>query len=327
MKNNKKMSKGITLIALVVTIIVLLLLAGISIQMLTGNNGILNRADDAITNTTHKSLYEAIQLEYIAFYTEKQTGKTTKEFIEYFLEKNIIESEYQEGTEKYQIKEENLIGTAKYGKGNAKIDGLVDVYMLEKQTTSTGKIKNTKIASTKPIKIAETSSNNDIYEVVYYGTSGESSKVEIGSITLPITDNAKEVLAYYNADENYNPETWGDNCEINPEKLTFIGLDEGDTGYYRYTDGKIYKITTYWNDEKNRPIATIAEQANLDSEITTINGKKQIQTHFGTFTEDNERFYYDEENNKYKIYNSFDCHYYYYDDVGKFLFVEETFIE
>lgn len=47
MKNNTKTSRGITLIALVVTIIVLLILAGISIQMLTGNNGILQRAGDA----------------------------------------------------------------------------------------------------------------------------------------------------------------------------------------------------------------------------------------------------------------------------------------
>ena len=36
-----KRDKGITLIALVVTIIVLLILAGISISMLTGQNGIL----------------------------------------------------------------------------------------------------------------------------------------------------------------------------------------------------------------------------------------------------------------------------------------------
>ena len=43
MKNNK----GITLIALVVTIIVLLILAGVSIAMLTGQNGILNRASQA----------------------------------------------------------------------------------------------------------------------------------------------------------------------------------------------------------------------------------------------------------------------------------------
>lgn len=43
MKNNK----GITLIALVVTIIVLLILAGVSIAMLTGQNGILNRGQEA----------------------------------------------------------------------------------------------------------------------------------------------------------------------------------------------------------------------------------------------------------------------------------------
>ena len=43
----KKGTRGITLIALVVTIIVLLILAGISIQMLTGENGILKRAKQA----------------------------------------------------------------------------------------------------------------------------------------------------------------------------------------------------------------------------------------------------------------------------------------
>ena len=47
MKNNK----GITLIALVVTIIVLLILAGVSIAMLTGENGILGKASgSAIAN-------------------------------------------------------------------------------------------------------------------------------------------------------------------------------------------------------------------------------------------------------------------------------------
>ena len=43
--------RGITLIALVVSIIVLLILAGISISMLTGENGILNRAQEAKENT------------------------------------------------------------------------------------------------------------------------------------------------------------------------------------------------------------------------------------------------------------------------------------
>ena len=51
MKKFRK-DKGITLIALVVTIIVLLILAGISISMLTGQNGILNRAKEAKEQTT-----------------------------------------------------------------------------------------------------------------------------------------------------------------------------------------------------------------------------------------------------------------------------------
>ena len=40
----KKKDGGITLIALVVTIVVLLILAGVSIAMLTGDNGIITRA-------------------------------------------------------------------------------------------------------------------------------------------------------------------------------------------------------------------------------------------------------------------------------------------
>ena len=47
LKQKFKKNQGITLIALVVTIIVLLILAGISIAMLTGQNGILNRATEA----------------------------------------------------------------------------------------------------------------------------------------------------------------------------------------------------------------------------------------------------------------------------------------
>ena len=46
-KEIKKSSKGITLIALVITIIVLLILAGVSIAMLTGDNGILTQASEA----------------------------------------------------------------------------------------------------------------------------------------------------------------------------------------------------------------------------------------------------------------------------------------
>ncbi len=45
MKKQKTDMNGITLIALIITIIILLILAGISIVTLTGNNGILNKAN------------------------------------------------------------------------------------------------------------------------------------------------------------------------------------------------------------------------------------------------------------------------------------------
>ena len=46
-KKSKTKQKGITLIALVVTIVVLLILAGVSISLVLGNNGLISKAKDA----------------------------------------------------------------------------------------------------------------------------------------------------------------------------------------------------------------------------------------------------------------------------------------
>ena len=61
-ENNKNKAAGITLIALVVTIIVLLILAGISVQMLTGENGVLQKAGEAKENTEQSQIEEQIRL-------------------------------------------------------------------------------------------------------------------------------------------------------------------------------------------------------------------------------------------------------------------------
>ena len=64
--------KGITLIALVITIIVLLILAGVSISMLTGDNGILTQAQRAKELTEATSEEEYIQLLIIGYNMDKQ---------------------------------------------------------------------------------------------------------------------------------------------------------------------------------------------------------------------------------------------------------------
>ena len=53
MKTKEKNMKGITLIALVITIIVLIILAGISISMIVGDNGIITQAQRAAKETAN----------------------------------------------------------------------------------------------------------------------------------------------------------------------------------------------------------------------------------------------------------------------------------
>ena len=69
-KEKQKNIKGITLIALVITIIVLLILAGVSIAMLTGDNGILTQARNAKEKTEKASELEGIQLAVIGSETK-----------------------------------------------------------------------------------------------------------------------------------------------------------------------------------------------------------------------------------------------------------------
>ena len=71
-------NKGITLIALVITIIVLLILAGISIAMLTGENGILTKADNAKEGTKRAEVIENAKLDILEYEIENE-GKITDE--------------------------------------------------------------------------------------------------------------------------------------------------------------------------------------------------------------------------------------------------------
>ena len=70
-----KTSNGVTLIALVITIIVLLILAGVVIATLTGDNGILTKARTAQTTTNEKDEEEQIKIGYSEYLIADQTGK------------------------------------------------------------------------------------------------------------------------------------------------------------------------------------------------------------------------------------------------------------
>ncbi len=81
------MSSGITLIALVVTIIILLILAGISIQMLTGDNGILTRAGEAKESTEKSQILEEVRLDIAGAQIQKNGKSLDKSELKEILKK------------------------------------------------------------------------------------------------------------------------------------------------------------------------------------------------------------------------------------------------
>ncbi|MFR8104581.1 MAG: type II secretion system protein [Clostridia bacterium] len=93
MKTGKE--QAITLIALVVTIIVLLILAGVSLFFLTGENGIITKAKLATQKNEIAQIKEQIMLEITQLNLEKKTDNPTSsvsldEILEDLVEKKIV---------------------------------------------------------------------------------------------------------------------------------------------------------------------------------------------------------------------------------------------
>ena len=89
-----KSEKGITLIALVVTIVVLLILAAVSISMLGGENGIITKAIEAKDETTIGEEKEKVQLAVTAAKTKNNWGEILESYLRTELDTNIGSEEY-----------------------------------------------------------------------------------------------------------------------------------------------------------------------------------------------------------------------------------------
>lgn len=75
-----KKENGITLVALVVTIVVLLILAGVSISLVLGQNGLINNAKDAKNATANATNEENYLLnKYIPEFINNAVNGTTTE--------------------------------------------------------------------------------------------------------------------------------------------------------------------------------------------------------------------------------------------------------
>ena len=116
MLNNKK---GITLIALVVTVVVLIILAGVSINAVLGDNGIIKKANQAASVTKEAEVKEAINRTILEFYLTNDY-----ETLEDFLKAKVTEGKIDSVTK-------NADGTLTVKKGNYSVT-------VENKTNSSG---------------------------------------------------------------------------------------------------------------------------------------------------------------------------------------------
>ena len=123
-----KKERGITLVALVVTIVVLLILAGVSISMVLGNNGIVTKAketqtaqDKAYAEDVIESGLKAVQIEVLS--NTLPTGKTAN--VAYVVEKIADPA--------FKVKADST-DTITYTKGTSTYDIKVDMtkYIVDK---------------------------------------------------------------------------------------------------------------------------------------------------------------------------------------------------
>ncbi len=110
-----KKNKGITLIALVITIIVLLILAGVSIAMLLGENGILNQAQKAKVETRGATVEEECNLwkmnQKMDAEATEGTAQTLQKLLDSLEKRNLITAEERatiETTKKITIGERTI---------------------------------------------------------------------------------------------------------------------------------------------------------------------------------------------------------------------------
>lgn len=168
-KNLKDRGNGITLIALVITIIVLLILAGVTIVSLTGDNGLLQKATTAKQKNEEGTAKEKVQLAWTSAYAEyleerSKNADTNKE--KYINAENL--TKYLDGTKEQitNVTKENDSFIVDYvNQDKSSFSFLID---------SDGKIGS--IGNGNASEIA--SDKNNIGKIVNYGVSINDSTPE-----------------------------------------------------------------------------------------------------------------------------------------------------
>ena len=302
----RKKQRGITLIALVVTIIVLLILAGVSVSMLTGQNGILTNAAKAKENTEAASDLEFLQTKaYEAvtnYYVKGQTGSENEYILEELGKVSGVETSVSQGTVKYKGKTydiSEIIGNTNEQKAIEKEEGLTQITAATATDAEDKAILSSKDsdgnAKVRMIIVEENTDNTTIKAVIpsgfYYVTGKPSTGLVISDKFDDDDNNSKGGNQFVwvpcnGGKAKYKAHTY---ATANVDDLGGSTADTGNGGWKTY----YYRNYSDWQDNAGEATVTSAKA----NSVATYGGFYVARFEAGEPT--NASFYNDKDGSTY----------------------------
>ena len=233
---NRKNKNAITLIALVITIVIMLLLAGVAIQMTMGENGLIAKSAQAQKEQAKAELYEIAKLSYInlkAKATENGQPSPQAELV-------LSTTEF---TNKY-----NVVGDNITDKNGNVIDTKANVLNIIQGTVAGGFSSGTSAGGT---------------------SSAESWPKTVGGVTIPEEDKDKMILKLkVKSDTEVDFTTYmGSLVEIYPIELDYGNGEKGEITDLYNSNNKHYNVGEYILKLKNIKDFGLREVGDFEIEV------------------------------------------------------------
>ena len=224
------MQNGITLIALVITIIILLILAGVVLNLTLGEHGILKKAEQAGEQYKISEILEKLELEKADLYARKNgQAPSLQEYIDHLINKGIITpadvTDVDNSTKNIVI--DGYVFTVVEESGNIKI---------------TYQGKDTKEPRIANLQVVGTTIDSIRIKVVATNTDGASYKYSIKNITTGETEFT--LVTTLNTNEyTFTGLTINNEYIIQVELVTTEGTDTKQTSTIKTEPPKVTTIT------------------------------------------------------------------------------------
>ena len=231
-----KKKNAITLLALVITIVIMLLLAGVAIQMTMGENGLIAKSAQAQKEQAKAELYEIAKLSYInlkAKATENGQPSPQAELV-------LSTTEF---TNKY-----NVVGDNITDKNGTVIDTKANVLNIIQGTVAGGFSSGTSAGGT---------------------SSAESWPKTVGGVTIPEEDKDKMILKLkVKSDTEVDFTTYmGSLVEIDPIELDYGNGEKGEITDLYNSNNKHYNVGEYILKLKNIKDFGLREVGDFEIEV------------------------------------------------------------